>query len=157
MTRIMALLTALLTLAACVTTVEPRVAVPENLKSTLNVSKIDVTTINGVSQTVANKLADAVREELNKRQTGPTLVDLNLQVTKFNVVSGGMRFFTGAFSGSNTMNVTVRVFDPDNTQLADFDVRREANPGGYGAFYDQEAATIRATAEGIVETLYAKQ
>jgi hypothetical protein len=40
--------------------------------------------------------------------------------------------------------------------LADFDVQRSANPGGYGAFYSQTNATIDAVADGVADVLSGK-
>jgi len=38
--------------------------------------------------------------------------------------------------------------------LAGPHAKREANPGGYGAFYDRAQATIEAAAEGVVDGLH---
>lgn len=60
------------------------------------------------------------------------------------------------FAGSSKMTASVKLIDDTGKQVADFDVVRSANPGGYGAFYDQTAATVDAVADSIVEALGGK-
>ncbi len=150
------LLALCLLIAACSTTVETRLGAPmDETGSALKINSVKVVpgaTI--VSPSVLAKLEAAVRSKLAERPQGDRAANLQLTVTKYKIVKGGSRFFAGAFAGANKMFVSVKATDLDGQTLADFDVKREANPGGYGAFYDQAEATIDAVAQGVVDALH---
>ena len=78
---------------------------------------------------------------------------LQVTVTEFAVESGATRFFAGALAGANNMTVAVKVMGAQGDTIADFDVVRSSNPGGYSAFYDQKAATINSVADGVTEVM----
>jgi hypothetical protein len=84
-------------------------------------------------------------------------VTVNLDITAFNIVSGEERAFIGAFGGNNRMNVAVKVTDATGKTLAQFQINRTSNPGGYGVFYDQKQATIEVVANAIVDTLAGRE
>ncbi|CAA7617825.1 hypothetical protein [Magnetospirillum sp. SS-4] len=150
------ILLAAFTVSACSTTISQRMALPSEHRASLAVAKIEATAnVIGVMTDISVKLEKAVAAELAKRPQGNKLISLKLDIRDMRVASTASRFFAGAFAGGNRMLVSVKVFDvASNALVADYDVRRESNPGGYGAFYDQEEATIREAAEGIVKTLY---
>lgn len=54
------------------------------------------------------------------------------------------------------MTAVVKVIDESGKTVVDFDVQRATNPGGYGIFFDQKAATIDSVADGVAEVLDGK-
>ena len=87
---------------------------------------------------------------------GTIPVKLQIAVTEFDIQSGAARLFVGVFAGSNKMTAAIKVIDGTGKTVAEFDVQRSANPGGYGAFYSQTGATFDAVADGIAEVLSGK-
>ena len=145
-------------LAACSTDVVTRQMIDPSLNGTLSYGDIDASsTIAGVSQADLAYLRNAVATRVAKLPKGMTPARIQLTVTNFEVVSGTSRFLAGALAGSNKMTTAVKVVSPMGAVIADFDVQRSANPGGYGVFYDQRQATMDAVADGLVETLSGKK
>ncbi|WP_404382101.1 hypothetical protein [Caenispirillum salinarum] len=153
MRRLAVILVLALGLGACSTNVAHKMDIPADVKAGVNVAEIKTTSGADVLWGNDDSLAQAVREELAKRPKGEKVINLTLHVTKFAVQDGGLRFFIGALAGANEMMVTVNATDETGAVVANYVVERSANPGGYGAFYDQRAATIRETAKGIVDAL----
>jgi hypothetical protein len=140
--------------AACSTTVSTRVAMDTATKASLKFGDIEVTsTFAGLPVDVNERLKAAVAERLAKLPQGTLLVKVNITVTNYRIVSNTERFLIGMFGGSNKMSVSVKLIDEQGKSVSEFDVERSANPGGYGAFYDQKDATVAAVADGIAETL----
>jgi len=151
-TRVLVLLAISLLVIACSTTVTTRQALQQNVAKTLKYEQIDVVRGNtGITTEEMQRLKTSLGVRLSKLPQGNLPVKLQLTVVDFSVESTGTRVFAGALAGSNKMTVAVRVTDGTGAALADFDVVRESNPGGYGAFYAQKAATIDSVADGITE------
>jgi hypothetical protein len=104
---------------------------------------------------IAPQLETALCTELGKYPAGGRPTRLVANVTRAEFTSSTVRFFTGAFGGSNRLYVVASLYDVESgQQVGDFAVDRESNPGGYGAFYDQEKATIGTVAEAIATQIY---
>jgi hypothetical protein len=144
---------AMLLLSACSTAIDTRIAMPSDMKGRVNITKVDADSSTGVDPTVVTRLQEGVQTRLASYGGGDKPVEVMLAVNSFNVVSGSSRAFLGAFAGSNSMDVLVTVMGTDGTKMAEYGVKRESNPGGYGMFYDQEQATIDTTADGIVQAI----
>lgn len=119
----------------------------------VSIASVAVTAAPAIKPEIATRLKAAIEAEAAKRQAGPTPVSIDVHVKEIDIVSGGARFFAGMLAGSNNMTVSVRAVDAANKPAASFDVERSSNPGGYGAFYDQEQATIEETAKGVLDGL----
>jgi hypothetical protein len=155
--RILPVLLVGVLLAACSTTVTTRVALDAAQISALKYGDLEVTsTTSEATQDVTDRLKASLNERLAKLPQGATPVKMQITITQMSIVSGGARFMVGMFAGSNKMAASVKLIDDTGKQIADFDVARSANPGGYGAFYDQKTATVDAVADGIVEALGGK-
>jgi hypothetical protein len=147
----------LLMLAACSTTVSTRQGLEASARTTLRYVAVDVTSsLPTVPADVPTRLKSALNERLAKLPQGTTPTTVRIDIIEFKVAGGADRFFIGAFAGSNSMTVAVRLIDDNGKQIADFDVARSANPGGYGVFFDQQSETINAVADRIAEALAAK-
>lgn len=145
--------TALL-IAGCSTTIVARQAMDPSLRASFRYETIEVSSrLPELPVDVAQRLKDAVAGRVSKIPQGATPARIDISVVTYRVVTGGERFLIGMLAGSNKMKVAVKVSDAAGQQLADFEVERSANPGGYGAFYDQKEATIEAVADGIAEAL----
>lgn len=155
--RIFPVLLITVLLAACSTTVNTRVALDPAQISTLKYGNVEVTSATTeATPEVVDRMKASLAERLAKMPQGATPVKMQVSITNMDVVSGGMRFLVGMMAGSNKMTASVKLVDETGKQIADFDVVRSANPGGYGMFYDQKAATVDAVADGIVEALGGK-
>ncbi|OSQ38872.1 DUF4410 domain-containing protein [Thalassospira mesophila] len=142
---------ACLVLGACSTAIETRTAMPEDIQHNLAVDDVLVTAPStDIEKAVLERLKTAVEQGFAAEVKGAKPVHVNITVNDFKVQSGAGRFFLGALMGANHMDVSVQVTDDAGVELAVFDVRREANPGGLGAFYSQTNATIDETAKGVV-------
>jgi hypothetical protein len=140
--------------AGCATRVNTRQALDQAAVGALSYGQVDVT--SGVSNMTPEDMAQlkqVVTERLATLPQGPRPVTLRLAVTEFAISTGATRLLIGAFAGANKMTVGVSVIDGSGQSLAAFDVQRSANPGGYGVFYDQKAATMKAVADGVAEAL----
>jgi hypothetical protein len=158
MTRLGFALAVSLLLAACVTTVEQRVALPtEAAAGALQVTSVNVVPETGMAPHIPLKLEQAVQTELRKRPPGTKPASVKLAITRVEIVSGSGYFWAGAFAGNSYMDVNVNVVAPDGAQIASFVVKRESNPGGFGAFYDLETDMVQKAAAAIVQTLYGEQ
>lgn len=157
MKRLLLSLVGCLLLAACSTEIYSRQEIPAATRQNMAVKDATVEVANGVlaPPDIGPKLVQAVLKAASARANGSTPINLKMIVVRYEMVSGGMRFFTGVFSGSNKLYVTVDVLDgQDGTVVGHYDVLRESNPGGYGAFYDQTQATVESAADGVVDGLY---
>lgn len=156
-TRIMAFM-ACLVLGACSTAIETRTAMPQNIQHDLVVDEVVVSAEKSVKieQSALDRLKTAVENGFAAQISGTQPVHVSLNVKDFKIQSEAGRLFLGAFMGANYMDVRVVVTSDAGMTLAEFDVRRESNPGGYGAFYSQTDATVDETAEGIVNAVMGK-
>lgn len=157
MLRFGLLLSLSMILAACSTSVTYLKPLPAEFSGNMHVTKIDVTAGTSSPTTVDDQLKTAVEAALAKRKSGDVPITLRLVVTEYQIKGQASRALAGALAGANTMNVSVEVLDKLDEVRSKFDVARSSNPGGYGAFYDQEVATIQAVAEGIVNALFGEQ
>lgn len=138
----------------CATDVNTRQALAPISVGNLEFREIDATsTLASVTPDTINRLKMSVSERVGKLPQGRMPVKIQMAVTEFDIQSGAARFFIGAFAGSNKMTVSVKITDSMGNTIADFDVQRSANPGGYGAFYSQTDATIDAVADGVAGVL----
>jgi hypothetical protein len=145
-------------LAACSTSVVTRQMIDTSLNGTLAYGDVDASSASSdVTQADLDYLKTAVAVRVAKLPKGMTPARIQLTVTSFEVVSGTSRFLAGALAGSNKMSTAVKVVSPMGGVIADFDVQRSANPGGYGVFYNQREATIDAVADGLIEVLSGKK
>jgi hypothetical protein len=152
--RLLLFLAISLLVAGCSTTVNTRQALQPTAVGTLKYEQIDIVRGNAaITDGVVQRLKTSVDARLSKLPQGNLPVKLVLTIVDFSVESEGTRIFAGALAGSNTMTVAVKVTDGMGAIVADFDVVRASNPGGYGAFYDQRAATVDSVADGIVEVM----
>jgi hypothetical protein len=141
-------------IVGCATDVNTRQALQPMSVGNLQFGDIDATSaLASVTPDDINRLKMSVEERVGKLPQGNLPVRIQMTVTEFDIQSGAARFFIGAFAGSNKMTVSVRIMDLAGNTIADFDVQRSANPGGYGAFYSQTNATIDAVADGVAEVL----
>lgn len=147
----------LVLLAGCATTVTTTQAIPATTRPELAVQAVTASlapNVDAPSDTTA-LLQAAVLKSAEAHHGGTMPIDLKLVVTQYDVASGGARLFGGIFMGSNKLTVNVEVDDAhDGNVIGRYDVTREANPGGAGAFYDQAKATIDAAAAGVIQGLY---
>lgn len=159
MIRIGAVVAASLLLAACATTsVQPSVTLPPQAAAeTLRVTSVTVVPETGMAPHIPLKLEQAVQTELRKRPPGTKPASVKLAITRVEIVSSSGYFWAGAFAGNSYMDVSVSVLAPDGAQLASFVVKRESNPGGFGAFFDHETDMVQKSAAAIVQTLYGEQ
>lgn len=138
----------------CSTTINTRQALDRMAVGTLKYDNVDVTAgVPGVQQGDIVRLKTALTERLAKIKQGTAPVKIEVRILEVDIHDEGDRILAGALVGSNTMIVAVKVLGEAGQTIADFDVQRSANPGGYGAFYDQRNATANAVADGIVEVL----
>lgn len=141
-------------LAACSTTIDHGDPGQAKARSGLMVKSVKTVVAPGVvaPADLASRLDAAVLQQAAQLSgPGGKPVSLAVTVKSFDVVSEGARFFFGAFAGSNKLDVAVTINDAQSgASLGSYTVQRSANPGGYGAFYDQTQATINETAEGIL-------
>jgi Domain of unknown function (DUF4410) len=155
--QIMRLLSSLaisMLLIACSTTVTNRTALPQNAIGTMKFEGVEVVRGNsGITAEEMDRLRMGLTDRLAKLPQGMQAVKLQVTVTEFSVESGATRFFAGALAGANNMTVAVKVMNLSGETMADFDVVRSSNPGGYGAFYDQKAATIDTVADGVADVM----
>jgi len=139
---------------ACSTTVNTRQALEPNAIGNLRFSDVKAaSSLSNVTPDDISRLEAAVSSRLVKLPQGNMSARIQLSITQFDIESGVTRFFVGALAGSNKMTVAVRLTDVLGNTIADFDVQRSSNPGGYGALYSQTTATIDAVADGITEVL----
>lgn len=139
---------------ACATDVSTRQPLAPMSVGNLRFGEIEATsTLASFTPDHIDRLKMSVSERVGKLPQGSMPVKIQMAVTEFDIQSGAARFFIGAFAGSNKMTVTVRIMDMMGNTIADFDVQRSANPGGYGAFYSQTQATIDAIADGVADVL----
>ena len=103
---------------------------------------------------IAGRLQQAVIERAAAHTGGMRPAAMKITITQFNVASVAARFFGGALAGSNKLYVCVEVVGSDGATLGRFEVAREANPGGYGIYFDQTQSTINDTAKGVMDGLY---
>jgi hypothetical protein len=155
--QVLAILFVLALVAACSTTVNTRQGLEQDVIRNLKFSAVEAT--SGLNNVTADDLAQfkkAVVDRIARLCQGDRAVRIQLTITGFDIISVQARFFAGAFAGTNKMTTAVKVIDESEKAVADFDVQRSANPGGYGVFYDQKAATIDSVADGVVEVLGGK-
>jgi len=146
-----------LLLAACSTEIQTHQEIPTAIRQGMAVKEATAEVAKDVlaPPDTGPKLAAAVLKAASARANGSTPIKLKMTVVRYEMVNGGMRFFTGMFAGSNKLYVTVDVLDGETgAVIGHYEVLREANPGGYGAFYNQVEATIDAAADGVVDGLY---
>jgi len=142
---------------ACSTTITTRQNLEHDVAGQLKFGAVDATSALGaVTADDLAQLKKAVVERIAKLPQGGRTVSIQLTVTEMDIVSGGARFFAGAFAGNNKMTAVVKVIDESGKTVVDFDVQRATNPGGYGIFFDQKAATIDSVADGVAEVLSGK-
>jgi len=144
-------------LAACSTQIYTQQEIPTATRQSMVVKEATAEVAKDVlaPPDIGSKLVKAVLTAASDRANGSMPVNLKMTVVRYEMVSGEMRLFTGMFGGSNKLYVAVDVLDGRNeTVIGHYDVLREANPSGYGAFYDQAQATIDAAAAGVVDGLY---
>ncbi|WP_169545123.1 DUF4410 domain-containing protein [Novispirillum itersonii] len=158
MNRLILSFLALLALSACSTAVVPQQAIPSDVQSKLRVSEVKATVSAGVQAPadLDRKLEKAVQAALAaKKPQGVQPARLVIRITKYEIVDGAARVFVGVFAGSNKLYASVDVVDVQSgAVIGRFDVQRNSNPGGYGAFYDQSQATIDEAAEGIANGIF---
>ena len=157
MKRLLTAMIGCLLLAACSTEIYTQQPLPAAMHDNIAVKNATAQIQSGVlaPPDTAPKLVDDVTKLLAAHPSGLQPVTLKMTVVRYEIVSGTMRFFTGMFSGSNKLYVSVDVVDANTGALiGHYDVLRESNPGGYGAFYDQDSATVQSAAEGVVDGLY---
>lgn len=159
MGRFFVVAAALLVLGACSTSVQdtarsPTIDAQTGQPVQTYVAAARAISNYGVAPEVLQALEVAFSREVRKREPLGMPVAVTMDVTQFEVKSGGARFFGGALVGSNKMFVTVQLVDTENRLVREFKVERKSNPGGYGMFYDQKTATVEVTAEEIVKTIY---
>jgi uncharacterized lipoprotein YmbA len=144
-----------LALAACSTTVSEQSPLGTTTPAgSVRVQSVTGDAASGITQDVTSRVKGAIETELAKAPGGAQPADLHFTVKVFNVKSGAKRALIGAFAGANHITVAVTVTDPAGKTLAQFEVSRTSNPGGYGVLYDQEAGIIRAAAQAIVKELH---
>jgi len=158
MLRLLAVVLLGAVLAGCSTSVVTKQEMPSEIRADVKVAELKVEVPDHVAgpADLGARFEDAVRKAIAERKReGASEVRLELTVTRFEVVGQGMRFFIGAFAGANKMASMVSVVDlKTESTVGKFIVEREANPGGYGVFYDQAQATIEATADGVADGLF---
>jgi hypothetical protein len=148
---LLTLVTALL-LAACSTTIETRQALAPSAANALRVESIDATSeVADATSEVRARLVAAVRQRLDALPQGTTPAKLQLTLTQYDVVSAGARAGAGAIPGASKATMVVKIRDQSGGVLADFDVKRSFNPGGYGMFFDQQGAMIDALANAVAD------
>lgn len=154
MSRLLVLFLLVAGFSGCATTISSQVALPEEMQGNVRVDAVSVSSIAGVQADVASRLKAAIESEAFKPEAGGIALSINATINGFDVVSAAARFFAGAIAGSSRMDVHVVVEDESGAVVAEYDVNRTANPGGWGAFSDQEQALISETAKGVVEGLF---
>jgi hypothetical protein len=102
---------------------------------------------------VRARLVAAVRQRLDALPLGTTHARILLALSQYDVVSAGARAAAGAIPGASKATMTVRILDDAGAVLADFDVKRSFNPGGYGMFFDQQGAMIDALANAVADVV----
>jgi uncharacterized lipoprotein YajG len=143
-------------LAACSTTIKTTQQIPQQIRQDIIVKDASVQVADGIDvpADIPGRLQKALLERAAKHGNGTKPVTLKLTITQFHVASIVERFWGGAFVGSNKLDVTVNVVAADGTMLGSYIVQREANPGGYGIYFDQTQSTINDSANGVIAGLY---
>jgi len=155
--KLLSIVLAAVFVAGCATVVTLRQPLAQMSVGNLQFRGIEATsTLTSVTPENIARLKMSVAERVSKLPKGDVPVKIEVVVTEFDIQSGATRLVAGAFSGSNKMTVSVKVIDPVGKTIADFDVQRSGNPGGYGFFYSQTDATINAVADGIADVLSVK-
>lgn len=162
MRKILRLASALLmvsVLSACATRLVEQQAMPAAVRAEgVNITQIEVTIAGGDVRSPglpAELEAELRRAIAGKNQPAGRPTKLVVQIDHGRVASNAARFFAGAMVGRNRLMVTVFLRDPvTDAVLSEFKVDRSSNPGGYGAFYDQERATARIVADVVADQLF---
>jgi len=152
--RVLAFLLTATLVAACSTTITTRQGLEPEASGHFRFEAIEATSALGsVTSDDLALLKKAVADRVAKLPRGTRAAKVDLTVTEMDIVSEGTRFLVGALAGNSRMTVVVKVIDESGKTVADFDVQRTTNPGGYGMFFDQKAATIDAVADGVADIL----
>lgn len=142
------------TFSGCATTIQQQLTLPDELKNDVNINSVRVLNRNLNDTSVASRLKSAIEKEAVTRSAGKMPLDLEVVILEFHTVSSGVRFWTGVFSGSNSISLQVTALDVEAKTVAEYGVVRSANPGGLGAFFDQEQSLLEQAAKGVLEGLY---
>jgi hypothetical protein len=141
-------------LAACSTTIETRRALAPSVVKALHVEGVEAASdLVDVTPEVRARLVAAVRQRLEAQPQGATSARVLLTLTQYDVISAGLRAGAGAIPGASKATMTVRIVDGADAVLADFDVKRSFNPGGYGMFFDQQGAMIDALDNAVADVM----
>lgn len=146
-------------LGGCATRVVEQQAMPAATRAEgINVAQIEVTTAGGDvrSPGLPGELEAELRRAIaGRNQAAGRPAKLVVRIDHGRVASNAARFFAGAMVGRNRLMATVFLLDAaTNATLSEFKIDRSSNPGGYGAFYDQERATARIVADAIADELF---
>jgi hypothetical protein len=125
-------------LAACNTMIETRQALAPSAVKALHVDSVEAgSDLVDVTPEVRARLVAAVRQRLEAQPQGATSAKILLSLTQYDVIGAGLPAGAGAIPGASKAAMTVRIVDGADAVLADFEVKRSFNPGGYGMFFDQ--------------------
>jgi hypothetical protein len=147
-------------LSACATRVAEQTPTTASVVQGERITIAAIEVVNGAdvrSPELPTELEAELRRVLAARsQPGGRPAKLTVRIDYGRVASNAARFFAGAMVGRNRLMATVFVTDAATAApLRQFTVDRSSNPGGFGAFYDQQGATARLTAEAIADQLFA--
>jgi hypothetical protein len=149
--------TALMLVSACTTAVTATKPFDRNVQHGLKISQVSVDARpgSGATTTLVAALRSAVLQQLSAKGISGENANLFIVISKAVLKSSRNRAMIGAFAGSNKLDVTATIKSQSGGKvLAEFDVKGDYNPGGFGAFSNPETSTAESVAEALVAEIY---
>jgi hypothetical protein len=145
-------------LIGCSTTINSQMALAPEVRATLKYVDVKIAMHPGqMPDDLMKHFHDSLVSKLAVLPQGSSPAEVDVDVESFHAVTPGERFMIGVLAGADDLVVGVTVKDMAGKVLAKFQVNRSDNQGIYAALYDQAAATVDDTAQGIADTLAGKR
>jgi len=148
---------ALSLVSACTTAVTATKPFDKNVQQDLKIEQVLVDAIpgSGATTTLVAALRSSVLQKLTAKGALGENANLHIVISRVVIKSTGNRAMIGALAGSNKLDVTATVKSQSSGKvLAEFDVKGDYNPGGFGAFSNPESSTAEGVAEALVAEIY---
>jgi len=147
----------LMFVSGCTTAITATKPFERGTQKGLNISQVSVKALpaSGATITLVAALKSAVLQQLSVKGVVGSNAKLDILVANAVIVNSSDRAFIGALAGSNKLDVTATVkSQEDGKILAEFDVKGDYNPGGFGAFSNPEISTAESVAEALIAEIY---
>jgi hypothetical protein len=158
MLRFSSIIIVLTALSACSTAIIATKPFDDNIRRTLNIAdvSVDAKSGSGATTTLIAALRSSVLQKLSAKTFASNNAGLHIVILKADIKSAGNRAMIGAFAGSNKLNVAATIKSlSDGKTLAEFEIKGDYNPGGFGAFSNPETSTAENVAEALVAEIFA--